>query len=266
MRCLLRILLLFCVFLASAQALELRVALGAQGSLPAERAAPGKGSVQSGGLVAFNEDLARELCRRINARCTTVNVIFAEILPGIEAQNFELGFGNFLRTPEREKRAAFSDSIWRSSSRLIAAPATARAFAVRAGREVSLDNLRQARLAVVAETQQHRYLQALAEERALSVQAVGTVAEAIALVRDGQADFCLLPMLSGYALLNREPEGGLAFVGPAVADGGLGGTVHIALPKSEATLRLAVNQALGAMRADGTYLRIVRRHFPFSLD
>lgn len=266
MRCLLRIFLLFFIFAAAARALELRVALGVQGSVPEQRAAPGKGSVQSGGLVAFNEDLARELCRRINARCTTVNVTFAEILPGVEAQNFELGFGNFLRTPEREKRAAFSDSIWRSASRLIAAPATARAFAARLGQEVSLDNLRQARLAVVAETQQHRYLQALAEERGLKVQAVDTVAEVIALVRNGQADFCLLPMLSGYALLNREPDNGLAFVGPAVADGGLGGTVHIALPKSEAALRLAVNQALGAMRADGSYLRIVRRHFPFSLD
>lgn len=266
MRCLLRILLLFCVFLASAQALELRVALGVQGGLPSERAAPGKGSVQSGGLVAFNEDLARELCRRINARCTTLNVTFAEILPGIEAQNFELGFGNFLRTPEREKRAAFSDSIWRSSSRLIAAPATARAFAARLGQDISLAKLRQARLAVVVDTQQHRYLQAVAGERALQVQAVKTMAEAFALVREGQADFCLLPMLLGYTMLSREPGSGLEFVGQPVTEDGLGGTVHIALPKSDAALRLAVNQALGAMRADGTYLRIVRRHFPFSLD
>lgn len=266
MRCLLRILLLFCVFLASAQALELRVALGVQGSVPQERAAPGRGSVQSGGLIAFNEDLARELCRRINARCTMVNVTFAEILPGIEAQNFELGFGNFLRTAEREKRAAFSDSIWRSSSRLIAAPATARAFAARVGQEISLDNLRQARLAVVIDTQQHRYLQAVAEERGLKVQAVKTMAEAFALVREGQADFCLLPMLVGYTMLIREPDSGLEFVGPALADGGLGGTVHIALPKNEDGLRQTVNRALIAMRADGSYLRIVRRYFPFSLD
>lgn len=266
MHCLPRILLLFFVFVASAQALELRVALGIQDSVGQQRAAPGKGSVQPGGLVAFNEDLAREICRRINARCTTANVTFGEMLPAIEAQNFELGFGNFLRTPEREKRVAFSDSIWRSSSRLIAMPATARTFATRAGREIALDNLRNARLAVVAETQQHRYLEGLAEERGLRVQAVKTVAEVIALLRDGQADFCLLPMLSGYALLNREPEGGLAFVGPAVAEGGLGGTVHIAMPKSEAALRLAVNQAIGVMRADGSYHRIVRRHFPFSLD
>lgn len=266
MHCLPRILLFFFVCVASVQATELRVALGVQDSVAQQRAAPGKGSVQSGGLVAFNEDLARELCRRINARCTTVHVTFPEMLPGIEAQNFELGFGNFLRTPEREKRVAFSDPIWRSSSRLIAMPATARTFAARAEREISLDTLRNARLAVVADTQQHRYLQDLPEERGLRVQAVNTLGEVIALVRDGQADFCLLPMLSGYALLNREPAGGLAFVGPAVTEGGLGGTVHIALPKNEGALRLAVNQALGVMRADGSYHRIVRRHFPFSLD
>ena len=73
-------------------------------------------------------------------------------------------------------------------------------------------------------------------------------------------------MLSAYAVLNREPAGKFEFVGPPLADDGLGGTVHIALPKGDAALRQGVNQSLAAMRADGTFHRIVRRHFPFSLE
>ena len=96
--------------------------------------------------------------------------------------------------------------------------------------------------------------------------AARTMADTLAMVRDGRADFALLPMLSAYAMLVREPNGGFAFVGAPVTDNGLGGSVHIALPKGREPLRLAVDQAIAAMRADGTYPRLVRRHFPFAVD
>lgn len=249
-----------------AGAAELRIALVAGGELSRQAGESAKGSRQSSGLAAFNEELAREICRRLNARCATVNVLFGDILPGIEAGKFEFGFGNFLRTPEREKRVAFSDGIWRSSSRLVATPATVRRFENRLGEEPELDNLRQARIAVVAETQQHAYLKQIAGAQELDVLPVGTTAEIFALLREAKVDFCLLPMLSAYAMFNREPPGTFEFVGPPLTDARLGGTVHVALPKSDDPLRLSVNQAIVAMRVDGTYHRIMRRHFPFSLD
>ena len=82
----------------------------------------------------------------------------------------------------------------------------------------------------------------------------------------GEADFLLAPALSGYALISNLPDGRLQFVGPAVAEHGLGGTVHIALPKGDVSIQKAVDQAIAAIRADGTYQRIVRQFFPFSLD
>lgn len=262
MRFLLLCLVLLVSALSSAQALELRVALGSRDATKG----PGSTAVQSGDVTAFNEELAREICRRLKARCVTFNLPFTEILPGVEANRFELGFGNFLKTPEREKRVAFTDSIWRSSSRLVASQETAQIFAIRAGQDVSLDNLRGARLAVIAESQQYLYLARVAAERSLSLHTGQTIAEVIALVRQGKVDFGLLPMLAAYGLLSSEPPAGIGFVGAPVTEGTLGGTVHIALPKPDSGLRLAVNQAIAAMRADGTYHRIVRRHFPFTLD
>lgn len=259
--------ILLLAFLPGGAAADLRIALGVNEAAPqqADKSAA-RVAVQSGGLVAFNEELAREICRRMNARCVTVNVLFSEILPGIEAGQFELGFGNFLRTPDREKRVAFSDAIWRSSSRLLATPATALRFAAQLGEEPELANLRAARVAVVSQTQQHLHLKQVASAQKLNVLPVGTMAEMFTLLREGKADFCLLPMLSAYAMLNREPPGTFGFVGPPLAEAGLGGPVHVALPKPDDSLRLSVNQAIVAMRGDGTYHRIVRRHFPFQLD
>ncbi len=265
MRAVLSLLLLLLASLSVAQAGQLRIALGVQNAV-SQSSVHGKGGSQSGGLTALNEDLAREICRRINVRCVTLHVLFGEILPGVEGGKFDFGFGNFLRTPEREKHVAFSDVLWRSSSRLLAAPQTAQRFAARLGREPELAGLRRARIGVVAETQQHLYLKTIAEGQELTVLTATTMGGAVALLREGKVDFCLLPMLSAYAMLSFEPAGTFEFVGRPLTESGLGGTVHIALPKTNLGLREGVNQAIAAMRTDGTYHRIVRRHFPFNLD
>lgn len=256
--------LLLCLLLslpAAVQARELRIAIGAH-----YQAAEAPVGGQRSGLSAFNEDLALAICRRLNARCLTVNVKFGQILPGIAAGKYQLGFGNFLRTPEREAQVAFSDAIWRSSSRLVATAATAQRFAAEFGADVELDSLRHARIVAVPDTQQHRYLQALAGPHSLTLLSAVTNVEAFALLREARADFALLPILSAYTEIARAEAGGLEFFGAPEAGRGLGGTVHIALPKSDAALCESVNKAIAELRADGTYHRIVRRYFPFSLE
>ena len=79
-------------------------------------------------------------------------------------------------------------------------------------------------------------------------------------------DLCLVPMLTAYDSLQDEPAARFEFVGPPLLEGGLGGSVHIALPRGKEALRRAVNQAIAAMRADGSYHRLLYRHFPFNLD
>ena len=247
------------------QARELRVALGAQDAIQLHSSV-GMARPQPGGLSGFNEALAREICRRVAARCVISSMTFAEILPGVEAGQFDLGFGNYLRTPEREKRVAFSEPIWRSSSRLVAKPQVAQDLARRIKQEVTLDTLRGVRVAAIEGTQQHVYLRRVAEEQALSVVPFKTMGESLAGLKQNRVDFSLLPMLSAFAQFATEAPGSFEFVGPPVADRGLGGTVHIAIPSQKEDVLLVVNQAILAMRADGTYQRIVRQFFPFSLD
>lgn len=249
------------------QAAELAVAVGVLD--PAQVAGQDKAfprGAPGAELVAVNDDLAREICRRINARCALNYIAFAEILPGVEARRFDLGFGNFLRSPERERRVAFSDTIWRSSSRLVGSPATARAFAGKLGRPVTLDSLRDARVTAIAGSQQLTFLERLPGERRLTAIGTPTPIDALQALRDDGADFALLPTLSAYSLLSHDSSGDFEFVGPAAADRGLGGTVHIILPRQHEQLRRAVNQAIAAIRSDGTYQRIVRRYFPVGLD
>jgi ABC-type amino acid transport substrate-binding protein len=261
------LLLAVCLLAGIAQASELRVAIGVQD--PAQLAMSGNvipPNMPGSELIAVNDDLAREVCRRIRARCTVSFVPFSAVLPGVEDGRFDLGFGNLLRTPERDKRVAFSAPIWRSSSRLLGTPATAEAFAIKLSQPVSLDNLRDARVAALEGSLQLNFLNTIASQHGLTVFSRKTAQEVIEALRDNTADFGLLSVLSAYALLNRDTTRQIEFVGSAVADRGLGGTVHIALPLQNDTLRHAVDQAIAAIRADGSFQRIARRHFPLGLD
>ncbi len=248
-------------------AAELVVAVGVQD--PAQVAMQGQAlpsDMPGFEMVALNEDIAREICRRINARCSVHYVTVAEILPGIESRRFDIGFGNFLRSPERELQVAYSDAIWHSSSRLVGSPSAAKTFAGKLGQAVTLDNLRDARVIAVDGSQQRAFLQRIAGERGLTVIVTPTPVGAINALRDDTADFALLPILNAYALLSRDNPQQLEFVGPAVADRGLGGSVHIVLPKQQDELRRSVNHAIAAIRADGTFQRIVRQYFPLGLN
>lgn len=218
------------------------------------------------GLRAFNEALAREICRRINAHCVLENILFSDILPGVEAHRFDLGFGNFLRTPEREKHVAFSDALWRSSSRLLVRAKRAAFWRSRFGAEMGTDQLRNIRAAAVLGTQQYAYLQSIAGEQGLRLRGVRALADALALLGEDQVDVVLAPMLMAYELLRRENNERLTFIGPPLVENGLGGSIHIALAKDREVLRQAVDSAIAELRADGTYSRLAHRYFPFSLD
>ena len=217
-------------------------------------------------LALINEAFAHEICRRISARCTLRYVAFGEILPGIEEGRFDLGFGNFLRTPEREKRVAFSDAVWRSSSRLVALRTKAELLTGKTGQAVSVDSLHGVRVVAVDGSQQQSFLKNIAGERGVTLVLAATPAGVFSALREDRADFALLSAITAYLLLQKDGTRQFEFAGPAVSDRGLGGSVHIALPKQRDELRRTVNQAIATIRADGTFQRIVRQYLPLGLD
>ena len=100
----------------------------------------------------------------------------------------------------------------------------------------------------------------------LTVRVTSTTAEALDAVRNAEADFALLAIRTGYALISRDLAQRFVFVGPAITTHGLGDAAHIVLAKRDNALRLAVNKAIAGIKADGTFQRLMYRHFPISLD
>lgn len=223
-------------------------------------------STESGAIADLNEALAREVCRRLAARCAVQPMPFSEVLPGVESGRFQLAVANVLRTPEREERVLFSNLLWRSSSRLVGTPQSIRKHRPMGGGELRLETLHGVRLAVERGTQQQRYASRLAGDNRLAIVETATVGDALQQVLDDRADFALMPVRSAYFLMLQQAAGTTEFAGPALTEQGLGGTVHMILPKSEQALRAEVDAALDSMRNDGTFQRIIRRYMPFLAD
>jgi len=242
---------------------ELTVAIGATERAAAKQPGAAQATAENSAPTSLlNEELARELCRRLQAHCRIQYQLFPAILPGVAAGRIQLGFGNFLRTPERERLVGFSVPLWRSSSRLVATVRSIERLKQADGADIRLEALHDLRIAAVQGTQQERYLETIAAAQKLTVVSQTSLGDSRRSLLKGQSDLALMPVRGAYALLSRQPPGLLDFVGPPMAEHGLGGTVHIALPKDDEALRHEVDRAIKALQADGTYQRIVRRHFP----
>ncbi len=253
-----------------ALARDLNVAIGVRSPLELRQfSMAGSSPISSLGEVnRFNEALAREICQRLAFRCRIHYVTFAEILPGVEGQRFQMGFGNFLRTPERASRVGFSDALWRSSSRLVSTPETLRKFQSGSSQELNLETLANARVATITASQQHRYLEQIAPQRGLTIVTLTTPAEVFEALREQTADFALVVGLSAYMYIKAEDPQlrRFSYVGAGITEHNLGGSVHIALPLSAHALRRDVNRAIADMRNDGTYNRITMQYLPFNPD
>lgn len=247
---------------AIAAAREVRVAV----VLSPPIAGTASGNEEATAIADLNEALTREVCLRAAIRCSLHPLPFAEIIPGVESGHYQIAMGNVLRTPEREHRVRFSSMLWRSSSRLIGTPGAVKSQVPPDAAMLHVEALRNTRVAAVRGSQQLRYLQSLPPANGLRIIETDTVNESFEAVRSGRADFALEPMRSVYFQLAAAGRDDIRVIGPSMTEHGLGGTVHIILPKAEAELASAVDAALAAMRSDGTFQRILRRHMPFLAD
>ncbi|MBY3756226.1 transporter substrate-binding domain-containing protein [Azospirillum formosense] len=213
-----------------------------------------------GDLVGFNVDFGRELCRSLGAVCSFDAAPFKQIIDDVATGRFDIGFGNVLRTPEREQRLLFSIPYWRSSTSLVGHRGTP---------ELSLEEaIRSRRIAAIRGSRQHAALVRLADSDPTlqsNLVPVSTLDDLWEAMRSGQSDMAIGPTLNVVHFLLSDSGDGFETIGTPMSENGLGGTVHIVFPPGQHELKASVDRALTALRNDGTYQRINRKYFPFDI-
>lgn len=118
-----------------------------------------------------------------------------------------MSFGNFLRTPEREQRVAYSNAIWHLLFRLVGSPSKAKSFTDRAGHAVAHRQAQRCPRGWRGRVNRNSTTsKSIAAEQRLSAVGMPSPNGAIEALRSDNADFALLSVAIAYDAAQREPH------------------------------------------------------------
>jgi len=210
-----------------------------------------------GKVTGFDADIAAEICRRIQVPCTQVQVEFDAMIPSLRAKKVDAIVASMSITPERRKVVAFTDKYYSTPARVV----------TRAGAkfEISPEGLKGRRIGVQRNTIHDRY--ATATFKGSEIVRYSKQDEVFLDLVNGRIDATLADVVAADQGFLKTPKGqGFAMRGPSYDDPAFFGIgAGIALRKEDTALLQAMNAALAALRADGTYKKLNDKYFSFDI-
>jgi polar amino acid transport system substrate-binding protein len=209
-------------------------------------------------LAGFEIDLAREICRRLPADCSFVAQEWESLIPGLEAKQYDVIVAAMEITEERQRRIAFSNPYAGAPSTLIAQKQSE----LRGADPAALEGLR---IGVEADGAQQSYLEDKYPK--VEIARYATLEAAMLDLAEGRVDAVAVDKLAAVDFLKTRKEGRCCRI---VADlpqdaAYFGAGFGFGLRKTEPALRAAIDAALKAIVADGTFDAIRRRYFEFDI-
>jgi His/Glu/Gln/Arg/opine family amino acid ABC transporter permease subunit len=200
-----------------------------------------------GKLTGFDVDVSREIAHRIGRDSKIVTTEWDGILAGLLAGKYDAIIGSMAETPKRAEKVAFSSPYYHSGAQLFVHRENPQ-------RIYSIEECGGKRIAVVlGETYQH-YLESTYPN--IEVVTLKSTAEIFELLQRHRIAGFVSDQLVGTSQIKQASR-------PFVPVGPLLYKEDIAIPVrlEETELLIAINDALDAMREDGTLQRIHNRYF-----
>jgi arginine/ornithine transport system substrate-binding protein len=249
--------LLCAAALAAAPALALaqqdgKLRIAVEGGYPpfSEMGADGK-------IKGFDIDIANALCAKMKLECVPVQAEFDAMIPALRAKKFDAIVASMSITPERLKAVDFSDKYYNTPARLVTrADATF---------EATPAGLKGKRIGVQRTTIHDRY--ASATFKGSEIVRYAKQDEVFLDLVSGRIDATLADSVAADQGFLKTPAGkGFAFRGPNFDDPAFFGIgAGIAVRKGDKALQTRLNEALAAIRADGTYKKLNDKYFDFDV-
>lgn len=210
-----------------------------------------------GKIHGFDIDIGNALCEKMKVRCVQVQVAFDAMIPALRAKKVDAILASMSITPERQKAVDFSHSYYNSAARMVTR--------ADAGFEISAAGLKGRRIGVQRNTIHDRY--ATITFKGAEIVRYGKQDEVFLDLVNGRIDATLADVVVADQGFLKTPGGkGFAFRGPSFDDPAFFGIgAGIAMRKGDKALQAALNTALAAILADGTYKKINDRYFSFDI-
>ncbi len=237
------------LILAAAALLALTAGANAQTRLGSEGAYPPYNYVdESGKLGGFDIDVGNEICKRAGLECVWVVNEWDTIIPNLIAGNYDAIIAGMSITDERKKTIAFTQDYF---------PADPSTFIAPIGKNLNLETPSGLRLGAQGATIQAMWLEqnAKANNTVLSYE---TPDQALADLNAGNLD-AILADKSYLSETVAGSNGALELAGPDIA---IGGGVGIGVRQADTELLGKFDEALTAMKKDGTLDALITLYFP----
>ena len=210
-----------------------------------------------GKLSGFDIDIALAVCARIKAECTLVQQEWDGMMPALRAKKFDMIVASMTISEERKKVADFSDPYYDVPSRWVAKTGVFKDHTAADFKGKKIIVLRNSpRAKHVADHYRDSEVLLVAKETDIYLELAA-----------GRGDIGFGSSVVSNEAFLKKPEGkGFVQVGSTVRLDGGGGGVGIAFRKGDDTLRLKVNAALKAIRADGSYKKFADQYFDFDVS
>ena len=230
-----------------------KVRIGTEGAYP-----PFNFMSPDGQLVGFDVDIAMALCEHMKVECTLVQQDWDGMIPALLAKKFDAIVASMSITDERKQKVEFTKKYYQTPARFVAKKGTVT--------DISKETLAGKKIGVQRATIHDSFL-------------TDNFGDAVEVVRYASQDEANLDLVSGRidmiladsvtlseSLLKTDQGRDFEFVGPAYSDPKwFGYGVGVALRKSDTDLRDKLNEAIDAIRADGTWDKIAAKYFDFDV-
>ena len=228
-----------------------RVRIGIEGAYP-----PFSETKPDGSLVGFDIDIANALCDQIQAKCTLVTQDWDGMIPALLARKYDAIIASMSITPERKKRVAFTNKYYSSPAR----------FLKRGSDNIAIDKGRMSGLKVGV--QQETVMDSFVTDNfgdVVDIRRYATQEDANNDMSTGRLDLLFSELGPGDAFIDSQKVR-YEFVGPSYTDEKwFGEGIGIAVRKYDQNLRRSLNDAIKAIRANGTYKRIQDNYFDYDI-
>ena len=218
----------------------------------------------SGELMGFDVDIAKELSKRMNIDIEFVCQEWDGLLPGLLAGKFDMIISTMSITPERQKKVDFSSSYRASTGRFVARKG-AGINPYKGDGTPDTEALEGMKVGVCRATTHSNYLDKMFP--GVKVVQYGQASNMILDFRAGRTDLIFHGPIKMSASFLELPEGeDFEFIGEEIEDPEIFGSgVGVAIRKGNEELLKKINDALESIFADGTFKKLNKKYWDFSV-
>ncbi|MBL8521096.1 MAG: ABC transporter substrate-binding protein [Betaproteobacteria bacterium] len=230
----------------------LKLKVGVEGAYPPFSEAKAGGKVEG-----FDIDIANALCEQMKAQCSFVQLDFDALIPALTAKKIDAIIASMSITEERLKQIDFSDKYYHTPTRLV----------IKTGSAITPtpDGLKGKKLGVQRGTTHDKFVSVTFAQS--DIQRYANQEDSFKDLAAGKLDAVLVDTVNASWGFFKTPAGkGFSFAGQVYLDPKFFGYgAGVGVRKADAELRAKFNEAIAAIRKDGTYKKINDKYFDFDI-